>query len=111
MTARNREGMVVETEDYFRFARRIIAALGRRVGGDIETLSELRNLENEVRAATQAAVDACRDEGFSWDEIAQRLGVTRQSAWERYGRRTAPGAVRCQGNPDTQSPLASRAAC
>ena len=27
-----------------------------------------------------------REDGASWEEIAKELGVTRQAAWERYGK-------------------------
>ena len=27
-----------------------------------------------------------RAKGYSWEDIGRELGVTRQSAWERYGR-------------------------
>jgi hypothetical protein len=32
------------------------------------------------------AVKAARASGHSWEELAQSLGTTRQSAWERYRR-------------------------
>jgi hypothetical protein len=38
----------------------------------------------ELRVA--AAVRREREAGRSWAEIGRALGVTRQSAWERYGR-------------------------
>lgn len=32
------------------------------------------------------AVRVARASGRSWDEVAQAIGTTRQSAWERYRR-------------------------
>jgi hypothetical protein len=77
----------VENPDYAAFARRIIRAHGRRVaGGDVEGLAELVDLAADVDAATQAAVDGLREFGYSWGEIASRLGTSRQAAQQRWGK-------------------------
>jgi hypothetical protein len=33
------------------------------------------------------AVDAAREQGCSWAEIGEKLGVTRQAAWDRFSSR------------------------
>jgi hypothetical protein len=47
------------------------------------------------------AVRTARREGRSWAEIAVRLGVTRQSAWERW-RDVDESATAQQGRPEAQ---------
>jgi hypothetical protein len=85
--ARKRRRDDVENPDYAAFARRVIRAHGRRVaGGDVEGLAELLALRDEIDAATQTAVDGLREFGYSWGEIAVRLGTTRQAAQQRWGR-------------------------
>ena len=77
----------MENTDYAAFAARIIRAHGRRVAdGDVEGLAELLALSAELEAATRAAVDGLREHGFSWGEIAARLGTSRQNAQQRWGR-------------------------
>jgi hypothetical protein len=77
----------VENDDFARFAVRIIRAHGRRVAdGDVEGLRDLLALDEELDAATQAAVDGLRGHGFSWGEIASRLGTSRQAVQQRWGR-------------------------
>jgi hypothetical protein len=77
---------VVENDDYARFARRVLAAHGRRIGtGDIEGLATLSRLAADVDTAMTDAVNGLRAAGFSWAEIAHRLGTSRQAAHQRYG--------------------------
>ncbi len=80
---------VVENDDYAAFVRRIVAAHGRRIAhGDIEGLANLATLTDDVTDALHRAVTGCRDAGFSWAEIADRLGTTRQAAHQRFGKDT-----------------------
>jgi hypothetical protein len=77
---------VRENPEYAAFTRRILAAHGRRVAaGDIEALRALVELSTEVDAALRAAVQGLRGFGYSWTDIANRLGVSRQAAQMRYG--------------------------
>jgi hypothetical protein len=77
----------VENPEFAAFGRRIIRAHGRRVAaGDVEGLADLLGLTDELEEATQAAVDGLRRHGYSWAEIASRLGLTRQAAQQRWGR-------------------------
>lgn len=54
-------------------------------GGDaLAALNNVGRLRRLLDEAEFAAVRAARREGKSWAEIALKLGVTRQSAWERW---------------------------
>jgi hypothetical protein len=76
----------VENDDYAAFARRIVAAHGRRIAaGDIERLPDLVALAQEIDHATTVAVTGLRHAGYSWADIANRLGITRQAAQQRWG--------------------------
>jgi hypothetical protein len=84
---RQRRREVVENDAYGAFARRVMRAYGRRVAdGDIEALSELVALGDQVEAAIRDAVIGLREYRYAWSEIASRLGVTRQAAQQRWGR-------------------------
>ena len=79
---------VVENYDYAAFLRRVIRAYSRRVAaGDIEALTALHQLTSTVDTATADAVHGLRAFGYSWTDIATRLGVTRQAAQMRWGDR------------------------
>lgn len=80
------------TDEYAAFARRMIRAYGRRVAdGDVEALPALVALVDELEAAAQTAVDGLRGYGYSWTEIAARLGVTRQAARQRWMKGQSDG--------------------
>jgi hypothetical protein len=81
---------VVENEEFGGFARRILAAHGRRIAtGDVEGLRDLAALHTAWEHATAAAVTGLRAEGFSWAEIGDRLGITRQAAQQHWGPASA----------------------
>jgi hypothetical protein len=78
--------LVVENPDYIAFARRIIRAAGRRVAaGDVEGLADLLGLSAVLDHAVTQAVAGLRQHGYSWGEIANRLGISRQAAQQRWG--------------------------
>lgn len=80
--------MSVETPDFADMLARMIRAYGRRVGdGDPIDLARMVEIEREFRRAIRVAVQGQRDAGFSWREVAEGLGTTRQSAQITYGRR------------------------
>lgn len=86
LTVRRRSRPVVENDDYAAFARRVIRAHGRRVAaGDPDALASLTALAREVHAATGEAVHGLRTAGYSWEDIATRLGVSRQAVQQRWG--------------------------
>jgi hypothetical protein len=85
-TPRRRE---VENPEFAAFIRRILRAYARRAGaGDLDALGHLAD-----------AVAVLRHEpwSYSWREIADALGVTRQTAHEKY--RKASGVRRSGGQP------------
>ena len=78
----------VENDAYLVFVARIIAAAGKRVAtGDVEALPDLARLSADLDAALITAVEGLRQFGYSWEQIASRLGVTRQAAQQRWGGR------------------------
>ncbi len=42
-----------------------------------------------------------RAKGYSWERIGQELGVTRQSAWERYGHQVEEVLRHADPHPPT----------
>src|SRR3982751_5634966 len=93
---RKRTRREVETNQFDAFVRRILRAYARRVAaGDVEALASLSALSAEVDAVTRLAVAGLRKGpySYSWSEIADRLGVTKQAAQMRYGDRTDRGAL------------------
>ena len=93
---RKRSKRAVENAAFDAFVRRILRAYARRVAaGDVEALHSLSALAAEVDAVTRLAVAGLRQApyGYSWSEIADRLGTSRQAAQMRYGDRTDRGAL------------------
>jgi hypothetical protein len=77
---------VVENDAYAAFARRILRAYARRIAtGDIESLSLMTRLADDIEVAIAEAVTGLRAFGYSWADIGTRLGVTRQAAQQRWG--------------------------
>ena len=86
---RKRGKRVVENPEYASFARRILKAYARRVAdGDIEALHQLALFVSDVDDATREAVAGLRRWGYSWHDIAQRVGVSKQAAQQRWGNPT-----------------------
>ena len=83
----NRRRRSVENDEYASFIRRVIRAYARRVaGGDADALADITGLATDLDEAISQAVTGLRKAGYSWAEIAARLGVTRQAAQQRWGR-------------------------
>jgi hypothetical protein len=81
-----RRSRVVENDEYAAFLRRVIAAYSRRVAdGDIEAISSMANLGDHLDQAIRDAITGLRSYGYSWADIAMRLGITRQGAQQRWG--------------------------
>ena len=91
LTPNRRTRSVVGNDAYAAFTRRIVASYGRRIGhtGDVDGLADLVCLADDIDTALQNAVTGLRRYGYSWAEIALRLGITRQAAQQRWGT-TAP---------------------
>jgi hypothetical protein len=83
-----RHTRVVENDEYAAFLRRAIRAYSRRVGsGDIDALADMTRLADHLDQAITEAVHDLRTgpTGYSWADIALRLGITRQAAQQRWG--------------------------
>jgi hypothetical protein len=65
-------------------------AYARRVAsGDVDALAAMTGLAIELDEAIAQAVIGLREAGYSWTEIAARIGVSRQAAQQRWGQRSA----------------------
>jgi hypothetical protein len=84
----------VENKAFAAFARRVIRAFSRRVAqGDVDALTDLLEFAADLDDALQDAVTGLREYGYSWSEIAQRAGVRKQTAYERWGSKPTPLVV------------------
>ena len=82
---------VVENDEYAAFLRRVIRAYSRRVAaGDIEAITTMAALADHLEDATRQAITALNAFGYSWADIAMRLGITRQGAQQRWGETPQP---------------------
>ena len=89
----NRTRRIVENDEFTAFSHRILRAAGRRIAaGDVEALPALAGLAVELEAAISDAVAGLRAHGYSWSEIAGRLGITRQAAHQRWAT-PVPGSA------------------
>lgn len=76
----------VENDNYAAFLRRVIRAYSRRVAaGDIDAITNMAAMSEEIDAAIRQAIVGLRRSGYSWADIAARLGITRQGAQQRWG--------------------------
>lgn len=84
--ATNRAGRYRETREYVGFVRRSIRGLTQRVGAeaDIDSLPEMIALAGQLDEAIDAAVMGIRAAGYSWTDIARRLGISKQAAAKRW---------------------------
>ena len=84
MLTPNRRRRPVENDEYVSFVRRVLRAYARRVAsGDVDALADMAGLASELDEMISRAVAGLRGAGYSWAEIAARLGVTRQAAQQR----------------------------
>lgn len=73
-------------------AQRVIRALVRRAGaGDGEALEELLKLDALLPAAIREAGTAMHAFGYTYTELGDIAGISRQAARERFG--TTPDAL------------------
>ncbi|HEY9475948.1 MAG TPA: hypothetical protein VIS06_19120 [Mycobacteriales bacterium] len=86
LTPPRRVRRVVENDKFGAFVRRVVRAHSRRIAdGDVEALPDLLTLARDIDTAIGQAVTGLRQFGYSWAEIASRLGITRQAAQQRWG--------------------------
>ena len=75
----------MENDEYAAFLGRVIRAYSRRVAsGDIEAITTMANLAGHLEDATRQAITGLREVGYTWADIALRLGITRQGAQQRW---------------------------
>ncbi len=94
-----RRTRAVENDQYAAFIRRVIRAYSRRVAdGDIEAITTMANLSADFDTAIRQAITGLRAFGYTWADIALRLGITRQGAQQRWADNpdtvTDPGSTR-----------------
>jgi hypothetical protein len=101
LTVKRRTRPVVENTDYAALSRRVLRAQARRISvGDVEGLNDLLALERELQRAIHSAVTGLRTSGYSWGEIATRIGIGRQAAHQRWGPpTTGPKGQACHDQP------------
>lgn len=70
-------------------SRRFANALARRAAeeGDDVALEQLVEVRTAVDVAIEHAARGMHGRGYSWTEIAERVGMTRQGALKAYGTR------------------------
>lgn len=96
------ERRVVETSDFIKFARRILRAAARRVADrDIDALTALATLQAEVDQALVDAVAGLYGSPYSWTEIGDALGISRQAAQMRFGKKIRPTSKETTPCPTT----------
>lgn len=72
--------------DYRQMLGRMLRSYTRRVASSsVEDLAEMMTLREDLETSIQQAVDGLRASGHSWADIARPLGISRQSAQQRYG--------------------------
>ena len=59
-----------------------------------EALAAVVSLRRLADRLELASVQCAIDQGWSWTQVAEALGVTRQAAHKRYARRVRPSANR-----------------
>ena len=77
---------MVEDGAYAAFVARIMRAFTARASTDPETLPLMAQVHRDAETALWRAATACHDGGYSYAEIAARLGVSKQYVHQRISR-------------------------
>jgi hypothetical protein len=76
-----------DNDEYFKMMRRLLRAASKRIElEDPTVLGQLMAIQQDLDAAVDAAAQSLHAGGFSWGEIGRQLGVTRQAAYQRWGK-------------------------
>jgi hypothetical protein len=78
---------VIEDSDYASGVRRLVRAQGRRAGADLAMFGMFAGSVDYARVRLAEAAAQLIDRGYSYGDIARELGITRQAAWKRFGRK------------------------
>ena len=62
-----------------------LGVTGRIEDHPLEVIAGIREGIRSLEPTLRQAVSIARQQRFTWEEIGNALGVTRQSAWERFG--------------------------
>lgn len=101
MSPRKRRKRYTDTEAFGRMMERMLHAYGLRVGAaDMPDLQQLLALQEVLDDITADAILALRATGYSWADIAETMGVTRQAAQQKWGPR-----ARRQSRSNVKNPL------
>lgn len=88
------------TETLRRFELDVAAtAPVNRQNRELHILGSLNALEVVLTQRIAEVVQACREQGASWSQIAAILRVSKQAAHERYGHRRPASAVPAENPP------------
>lgn len=90
------------TDEYMKFAKRVLRSYGKRAAEgdlDVTALEHLADIQAMLEAQTTATVVALRSTGVSWREVGDALGITRAAAFKRYGHLDPADARKPGGQP------------
>lgn len=101
MTGKHRARPRTETSDYVAMMTRLFSAWGDRVAADPAALVHMRDLERALSEATSRGIFEAnqRPGGYSQNEIARMMGVTRQAISKRvaHGQAVYAAAAAARG--------------
>lgn len=78
---------IIEDADYAAGMKRLVSASARRAGADLAMFGMFAEAVDYARARLSEAADRLIAQGYSYGDIARELGITRQAAWKRFGRK------------------------
>lgn len=77
-------------EFYGAIKRMIRAAYKRTAAGDPEEFAALGDLPGLCTALEAQAVQSMREAGYTWEHIGSAFKMTKQAAFQRWGRKSDP---------------------
>lgn len=80
---------MIEPGQLARFQREVKAMIVY-AGDEPDSLACIAHLADQLQAGLAQGADRCRSQGFSWADIGRALGLTRQGAYQRLGKRARP---------------------
>jgi hypothetical protein len=74
-----------DTVTKLRDLERQIGSYAVNANGEADTLPSFEHLHEVIEDAVRVVVHRALQDGYTWRQIGEALGMTRQSAWERWG--------------------------